>query len=949
MYLRICAGSILLLTSVLCGRAVPGPVDKPSAEPPAAVLENQYCRYAIAADSTSLWLRDKQSGKDRCAAKARHPLARLRKAGATYSSTVCSAKGDRLTLGFDRLGATMVLKATSKPRYLVFEVESISDADVDGLMLLNLPVTMGRYVSSMSGLAADEEFAACVRALDLRSFAQVGGNPVTLTASASRQPGLVGAKVALVACPAVEIRMVLKELIEAEGLPKSPLGGPWALDAPENRGSYVFALVSEKNADDWIALAKKAGIAQIHFHGWEQSLGHYRPRKDLFPNGMAGLKATVDKIHAAGLRAGMHTLTGCISPNDPWVTPVPDKRLAVDATLTLAASVDPKTQILPTVEQPPEFDTLWAYASRGNVVRVGDELIQFTGLSREPPYGLTGCRRGAFGTKPAAHEKGATVSHLFVRYTSFQPDENSTLVDDLADKIAEVFNTCGFDMIYMDGAEGMAGGWYGEARMRAAIFRKLQRRALVEASSWDYLSWPFHSRIGAWDHPNWALKRFIDIHCKANEGYRRSSLLPAQLGWWAILGPSRDHPAEMPDEIEYLCAKALAFDSPMSFQGVNVGAKPWNARQDEYMELIGRYERLRLSGYFSQAVKEQLKSAGQDFHLIQAADGTWEFIPTDYSAHRVTGPDDGSDRWTVTNRFPAQPLKLRIEALYSVQPYDTPDALVLADFDKPQEFSAGSGASGVVCGIESSREMVKAGTASGRYYATNKGPSRRGAWAVVPKPFRPPVSLKANDALGVWIHGDGKGELLNFQLTNPTQFWPTFDEHYVKVDFTGWRYFELLLRERDAEAYGDYVWPYGDIYSVYRSPLIRDHVSALKLYFNNLPPGETVTCMLSPIKALQTVKAKLRHPAVIVNGRQIVFPVTLESGCWLEFTSSADCKLYDERGAMVQHVKVDSEVPTLAAGQNELRFACEAPPGLRARAKVTVISSGPALRNTAAK
>ncbi len=131
----------------------------------------------------------------------------------------------------------------------------------------------------------------------------------------------------------------MQQLVRNEGLPYSALGGPFALDAEDNRGSYVFATVSEQDVDAWIDLARRGGIQTVHMSGWEQSLGHYEPAKRLFPNGLAGLKAVVDKFHAAGLKVGIHTLTGCISPHDPWIRPVPDPRLATDGTYTLTADL----------------------------------------------------------------------------------------------------------------------------------------------------------------------------------------------------------------------------------------------------------------------------------------------------------------------------------------------------------------------------------------------------------------------------------------------------------------------------------------------------------------------------------------------------------------------------------------------------------------------------------
>jgi len=925
-----------LLAATLC-LLMAGPA---FAAPQDVVLENDYARYVIGPDGRNRSLVDKKSGKDYCAVPGKRPLVTLSQGGTQGAPTACSAADGKITVRFQKPDVTVVLKATPRKHYFVFEVESVSDPQVEALALLNLAVTCSADISGMSGMAADNDFAACVRVVNLQGRLSLGGNPATFTVRCDGKHGLAGAKLVLAACPRSEIRPVLQEALREEGAVWSPLGGPFALDAPENRGSYVFASVSEKNVDEWIALAKKAGLAQIHLNGWAHSLGHYEPRKGLFPNGLAGLKATVDKIHAAGLKAGMHTLTGCISPHDPWVTPVPDKRLAADARFTLAAGIDAKAAIVPTAEQPQEFDTVWAYAAHGNVVRIDDELIQFAGLARQEPFGFTKCRRGAFGTKAAPHAKGAAVDHLFVRYGAFQPDENSTLVDDVAAQIAGVFNTCGFDMIYMDGAEGMVGGWHGVAKMRRAIFQKINRRVLVEASSWGYPSWTFHSRIGAWDYPNWALKRFIDIHCRANERYRRTALLPAELGWWAIFGPNRNRDAELPDELEYLCTKSLAYDMPMSFQAVHPGQRPQNARQDEYLEMIGRYERLRLGGHVAKSVRERLREEGAEFRLVRAADGRWQFVPTDYAVHKVTALDDPSSTWTVTNRFGAQPVKLRVQALYSVQPYDGPEGVVLASFEGPGEFPATAAAPGVTCSLARSTDQVKAGGASGRLSATSKAKSRRGAWAKMGKKFDPNLDLHQYGALGVWVHGDGKGELLNLQLTNPRQYWHCLDEHYVTVDFTGWRYFELLLRERDAEQFGRHQWPYSGHYAVYRSPLVSQHTSELNLYVNELPPGQEVACYLSPVKALKTAKVTLRNPAVQIGGRRIVFPVEVPSGGYLELESPSECRLYDERGALVEKVEPQGDVPQLAAGANQVHFTCQGPEGLRARARVTVISCG---------
>jgi len=49
----------------------------------------------------------------------------------------------------------------------------------------------------------------------------------------------------------------------------------------------------------------------------------------------SGLQAAVDRIHARGLKVGIHTLSANIQWDDPYVTPVPDPGLAKLGALTL--------------------------------------------------------------------------------------------------------------------------------------------------------------------------------------------------------------------------------------------------------------------------------------------------------------------------------------------------------------------------------------------------------------------------------------------------------------------------------------------------------------------------------------------------------------------------------------------------------------------------------------
>ncbi|MBI5833932.1 MAG: hypothetical protein HZB16_16690 [Armatimonadetes bacterium] len=904
---------------------------------PAVTLETRSARLLLDQRGRVVGLVDRATGRDHGGQPA-VDFVSIRRGGTTFRPSACGYRDGVLSFTFGRSGVSARVKVTDRGRYLVCELLSVSDPQVEQVVFGRVAFAGAKRSSASVAWAVNADFAAATVPLNLQVEAAVqGGEPAVLTPRCERRYGLVGAKVALVACPQAAIRSVLQDVVRAEGLPYSPLGGPFALDAPENRGSYVFATISEANVDEWIALARRGGFAEIHFHPWWRTMGHYEPNPALFPHGLAGLAQVVAKVHAAGLKAGMHTLTGCIQVDDPWVAPVPDKRLAKDAHFTLAGDIGPNDKVIPTVERPEGLETFWSDMSTGNTIQIGDEIIAYSGIASQPPYGFNGCTRGRWGTRPAAHAQGDATDHLLASYCCYIPDEGSTLVDELAARIAEVYNTCGFDMIYMDGSEGMKTA-HAVAVMKQAIFRRLKGRVLVESSSGSWGAWPFHSRVGAWDHPLWGYNRFTDLHCAELATYATGEMLPGHMGWWVLNGPSADHAGMFPEDMEYFAGKCLGWDHSSSLQGIEAGPTPPNARQDEYLALLGRYERLRLDRAFAPQVLARLRAPGEQFRLAPAAGGAWQLRPTDYAHHRVTALDDGSGRWQVINRHAAQPLRLRIEALYAVQPYDSPDGVLVTDFTRPERFTPQ--AAGATQSLTTATEPARAGSVSGRLTATNTTAERRGAWTKLAQAFTPPLNMSACGALGVWIHGDGKGELLNLQLNNTREDYTAWDDHYVDIDFVGWRYVELLLRERDAQRHQDYFWPYGGACEVGRSPLVRGRVGAFNLWANNLPPGEPITCYLSAVRALPVLKVKLTNPTVTVAGQALSFPVTLESGQYLEYEGTGEATMRDERGAVIAHVTPRGVVPSLAPGTNALTFAAEAPAGVRARAQVTVISEG---------
>jgi hypothetical protein len=155
-----------------------------------------------------------------------------------------------------------------------------------------------------------------------------------------------------------------------EGLPHPTLGGVWGKISPEAKKSYLFVDFTEENIDQVIELAKAGGVSYILNYGgtWATSSGRYEVNLKNFPNGLAGVKAVMGKIYAAGLKGGAHILSGCIDKDNAYVTPVPDPRLARDDGESASErdpGLSPRTAMGTVLGGRQQFSTRRSRAERG--------------------------------------------------------------------------------------------------------------------------------------------------------------------------------------------------------------------------------------------------------------------------------------------------------------------------------------------------------------------------------------------------------------------------------------------------------------------------------------------------------------------------------------------------------------------------------------------------------
>ncbi len=914
------------------------------AEPPTAI-ETDALRLAISSDARVVEFTDRASGRNYVAGRGR-PCAWVRKANQLLPATSASRVDGQWRVQFAGADTEASLRVTARARHLVWEVVSLSSEDLDEFVFCDVPLTLqGDPV---------EPFAATALALNLQTnVAALPRAASHLRAACYPKLGCAGAAVAIVAAPAADLRTALQEAVSAApDLPHSPLGGPWALDAPINRGSYLFNFdgINEQDVEEWIALAHSLGMTQIDFHnGSSIRFGDFRLNPARYPQGRTNLRAVMDRLHAAGIAAGLHTYAFFIAKDCPWVTPIPDPRLASDATFTLAEPLTAESDALAVSESTQQVSAITGFFVRNSVtLRIDNELITYTGVRTEPPFGFTGCQRGANGTQAAAHAAGAKVHHLKECFGLFVPDPDTTLFTEIAAATADTFNECDFDMIYFDALDGediLGGaewGWHYGSRFVYEVWQRLRKPALMEMSTFHHHLWCVRSRIWAWDHPTRSHKQFVDLHVADNE-HNRPMFLPGELGWWAFknwTGPQGER--TFADDIEYLMTKGLATNTGFALMGIDPSTAKTVPALPRLGAIIKRYEDLRHSGQVSAALAEQLRQPGAEFTLLGDLSSGWQFLPVDYARHRVEEGSGPTATWCTTNKFAPQPLRLRIEALMAAGPYEAATNLTLCDCRSTDEFTQRAASPGATAELATATAPVQAAAVSACYSATSSSPTPAAAWTMMAKPFTPPNDLSAHQALGVWIHGDGQGEVLNFQLRSPEHLVGNLADHYVPIDFTGWRYVELI--EPEGARWSNYRWPYGNMYAIYRESIQHGQISSLGLWYTNLPQGKQVSCFLSPIKALPLVATKVINPSVCVGDAQLTFPVEIDSGCYLEFNSLDDCRLYGPQGELMRTVRPAGSVPQLATGENTLDFRCDAPPGVRARAFVTVITQGQPLK-----
>lgn len=729
--------------------------------------------------------------------------------------------------------------------------------------------------------------------------------------------GLMPARFGLLAAPNDAFPDTMQRFEQAAGLPSPRPDGVWNKLSPRTKRSYLFITAfSEPQFEQVAAMAHRGGFDTILIlqDSWTRGTGHYTINTDNFPGGLDALKATVQRFKQEGFHAGLHFLGASIYPPDPYITPVPDTRLVHDAEATLAADIDSAAGVIPTTEAPATFPAQdGGYEGTGAVLRIDDELMLYGGRAMEAPFGFGGCQRGYLGTVCAAHAKGARITHLRRSYGYCMFDMDTSLIDEVAGHFARVANACDIDMIYFDGSEALQGDhWYYNARLHKAFFDRLDNKDIVlQASSFTHYSWHILARSASADgHGD--LKGYLDERSGCFTAFQHG-MMPLDIGWYYGYDPS-----VTPDMFEYVLGATVAYNASMSFQ-VSIDAASRHPFMGDILDMIARYERLRLSGVVPEDMRarlqidsplaglkteeERAQAAEQrrEYHLL-AEDGHDVFQRVMYEPWREV--HTGNDAWSVHVKQGPARAGIQFQALPG--PWKSPGpsyragtAVILESFDDLAPYGVGATLAQVTQDFHSTEEDVKEGVRCA-VYAANSARGTNDGWACMEKTFSPPLDISAHQAIGLWLRGDAHGGAFKLQLTDGAKA----ADYYISNDYTGWRYQQLPRHTPDAIDYA--------------------HLVTLAFYYNGLPANTAVSCAIDDVRALASADpCVLANPWITIDGTKVAYEGVLEAGQYAFLWPAEPWRRY---GLPLTAPETGSIVPdsvTLPEGDHAVQFGCD--------------------------
>ncbi len=330
------------------------------------------------------------------------------------------------------------------------------------------------------------------------------------------------------------------------------------------------------------------------------------------------MKTCAEKAAKMGLRIGVHTLSTFINTNDPYVSPIPDKRLAETGASVLAENSSATATEIQVVSNQ-YFENL--KPSTLHAVRIGEEIIRFREVTTEAPYKLLDCQRGAFGTKASAHTKGEHAGMLLdYPYNTLFP--NFELQQEIAGNLARFFNETGVSQMDFDGHEGCMASGEGEYAVQAfadKVFRETNHTLVNGTSRSSHYYWHI-CHYWNWGEPWYGgFRESQGDYRLENQPLLERNYMPNMLGWFLLSATTGA------EDIEWMMARAAGYRAGFALVARYNSLKK-NPYTAQLLALINLWQEASRQNIFSADQRTRLKNPANDFHLEKDAE-SWKLFP----------------------------------------------------------------------------------------------------------------------------------------------------------------------------------------------------------------------------------------------------------------------------------------------------------------------------------
>ena len=694
-------------------------------------LTSNDLKLTISPSGQLTGLLNPSTGKNYLPVGEKAPLLRIR-VGTEWeepSKAVFNSKSGVMILNFTISKISAEIKVTQNQSHLVFRLLRLNVKDkVNAVCWGSYPTILGKTIGEVIGVVRDGEYAIGLQALNTKTIGGVlknaegadesrgsvaisqpygsslqafsldrsktrhftvwGENYPDMPVDAIPNETTIGSAIALFGCPEDQVLSRIGVIELAEGLPHPMINGIWHKQSPETGRAYLISDFDEKNIDAMLDYTQQAGLMSLYHEGPFKSWGHFILDPGSFPNGNAGMKTCVEKATAKGLRIGVHTLSTFINTNDPYVTPVPDKRLAQTGASQLAESIISTTTEIPVVSDQ-YFKNI--KPSTLHAIRIGEEIIRFREVSAGQPYKLIDCQRGVYGTKAANHAKGESVGMLLdYPYNTLFP--NFDLQQEIAGNLGRFFTETGVSQMDFDGHEGCMSSGEGDYGMQAfaeKVFKETNHTLVNGTSRSSHFYWHI-CHYWNWGEPWYGgFRESQDNYRLENQPFLERNYMPNMLGWFLLSATTTA------EDIEWMMARAAGYNAGFALVARYKSLQK-NPNTNQLLGLIKLWQEAYKSKIFSTSQLIRLKNPENDFHLEKDNKG-WKLFPFEKykfeHAKKVLQPGQPTfSEWEFINKDVEQPFNFTLTFMGKEGAISNPSIELDGYFklELPGEYEAGN-------------------------------------------------------------------------------------------------------------------------------------------------------------------------------------------------------------------------------------------------------------------